>query len=401
MFAIKMLFHLQVVVYAFMALRDYLGLAAESRFQVLRTVPYVYWFQGFTELAPRPLGMNPWGRIREFSSTANVSKNWIKKGLLASRFIAVAGKLKEPSAAILMYHSVMDEPARASQTLGGIIHSSAVFTRQMELLAREFAPITLDDLLKTLANGGSLRPRSVVVTFDDGYADNLEVATPILNRVGVPAAFYVTVDCVETASLPWPSRLRYAFYTTKKASWNDTNIVWPLRDFADRDRAFLKASDVCAQLAGEPQLAYVRAVERELEAGPPQLSERLMMTWEQVRDLVKKGHIVGSHTLTHPNMAYVDAFAARRELADSKRRLEAVLESPVVHFSYPCPALSPHWSESTRKMSAEVGYRTAVTTIGGPVKADADPLSLHRVRPSKDLDGLHWNLECTFLGRSM
>lgn len=331
-----------------------------------------------------------------------MNKTWIKKGLLVSRLISVAGKLKGPSAAILMYHSVMDDPARASQTLGGIIHSSAIFTRQMELLAREFVPISLDDLLHTLSNGGSLRPRSVIVTFDDGYADNLEVATPILNRVGVPATFYITVDCVETANLPWPSRLRYSFYTTKKASWNDTNkIGWALRDFADRDRAFLAASDLCARLAGEAQLAFVRKVEKDLEAGPPPPSERLMMTWEQVRGLVKNGHIVGSHTLTHPNMAYVDVSAAKRELADSKRRLEAVLENPVIHFSYPCPALSPHWSESTRKMSAEVGYRTAVTTIGGPVKTDDDPLSLHRVRPSKDLDGLHWNLVCTFLGRAM
>lgn len=331
-----------------------------------------------------------------------MSKNWIKKGLLTSRAMSLAGKLKRPSAAILMYHSVMDDPSRESQTLGGIIHSSAVFARQMELLAREFVPISLDDLLGALTNGRTLRPRSVVVTFDDGYADNLEVAAPILNRAGVPATFYITVDCVEKATLPWPSRLRYAFYTTKKASWNDTNkIIWPLSDFADRDRAFLNASDRCAQLAGEPQLTFVREVEETLDAGPPEPSQRLMMTWDQVRDLAKNGHIVGSHTLTHPNMAYVDASAARTELADSKHRLEAVLGEPVVHFSYPCPALVPHWSKSTRKMSEEVGYRTAVTTIGGPVTDQDDPLSLHRVRPSKDLEGLHWNLECTFLGRAM
>lgn len=331
-----------------------------------------------------------------------MSKNWIRKGLLASRVLNLAGRYRGPSAAVLMYHSVMDDPSRESQTLGGIIHSSAVFTRQMELLAREFVPISLGDLLDALTHGRTLRPRSVVVTFDDGYADNLEVAVPILNRAGVPATFYITVNCVETATLPWPSRLRYAFYTTKKASWNDTNkIIWPLSDFADRDRAFLSASDRCAQLAGEPQLAFVREVEKSLEAGPPPSSPQLMMTWGQVRDLAKNGHIVGSHTLTHPNMAYVDASAARSELADSKHRLEAELASPVVHFSYPCPALTPHWSKSTRKISEEVGYRTAVTTIGGPVRGQDDPLSLHRVRPSKNLDGLHWNLECTFLGRAM
>ncbi len=331
-----------------------------------------------------------------------MSKNWIKKGLLSSRAMNLAGRLKRPSAAILMYHSVMDDPSRESQTLGGIIHSTAVFTRQMELLAREFVPISLDDLLSALANGRPLRPRSVVVTFDDGYADNLEVATPILNRVGVPATFYITVNCVESDTLPWPSRLRYAFHTTNNISWNDRNeVIWPLSDFGERDRAFLSASDRCAQLAGEPQFAFVRQVEEDLTAGPPQPSQRLMMTWDQVRDLAKNGHIVGSHTLTHPNMAYVDASSAKEELTDSKRQLETVLQSPVVHFSYPCPALSPHWNKSTRKMTEEVGYRTAVTTTGGPVTQQDDLLTLHRVRPSKNLDGLHWNLECTFLGRTM
>jgi peptidoglycan/xylan/chitin deacetylase (PgdA/CDA1 family) len=331
-----------------------------------------------------------------------MSKHWIKKGLLASGAMSMAGKLKRSGVAILMYHSVMDDPGRESQTLGGIIHSTKVFAGQMELIARRFVPISLDDLLSTMANGGQIRPRSVVVTFDDGYADNHEVAIPILNRVGIPATFYVTVKCVESGTLPWPSHLRYAFYTTRKVSWNDSNgTSWPLDNFAERDRAFLRASDLCARLAGDPQEKFVREVETSLEAGPPETKQRLMMTWEQVRGLAKNGHIVGSHTLTHPNMAYAEERAARRELSDSKQRLEDVLESPVVHFSYPCPALSPHWSESTRKMSQEAGYRTAVTTSGGAVFSGDDPLSLHRIRPSKEVDGLHWNLECTFLGRAM
>jgi peptidoglycan/xylan/chitin deacetylase (PgdA/CDA1 family) len=126
-----------------------------------------------------------------------------------------------------------------------------------------------------------------------------------------------------------------------------------------------------------------------------------MMTWEQVVSLAKNGHIVGSHTLTHPNMAYVDEASARTELTDSKHRLEEILGTPVVHFSYPCPALAPHWNEKTRKMSEDAGYRTAVTTLGGPVSVNDDLLSLHRVRPSKEVTGFLWNLECTFLGRSM
>jgi len=331
-----------------------------------------------------------------------MSRNWIKKALLGSGAMQAAGRLKGRGVAILMYHSVMERPEQESRTLGGIIHSSKVFREQMEIVARKFVPISLDDLLDFLVKGKALRPRSVVVTFDDGYTDNHDVAVPILNRVGVPATFYITVDCVETGTLPWPSRLRYAFYSTGKVSWNDTNnVAWRLQNSADREAAFLKASDSCAQLAGDPQGEFVRQVEKDLESAVPDASRRLMMTWEQVRGLAKKGHIVGSHTLTHPNMAYVKEGAARRELVESKLRLEEALKTSVEHFSYPCPALYPHWNEQTRRMSEECGYRTAVTTIGGAVNPGDDPLSLHRVRPSKETQGLDWNLECTFLGRAM
>jgi peptidoglycan/xylan/chitin deacetylase (PgdA/CDA1 family) len=332
----------------------------------------------------------------------SMPKDWIKKGLVSSGAMRLAGQFGGRRAAILMYHSVMEDPSRESQTLGGIIHSSRVFQAQMELIAREYVAISLDDLQRALADGRDIPARSVVVTFDDGYADNYEVAMPILNRVGVPATFYVTVDCVENDSVPWPGRLRYAFLSTKSMSWSDDSKgSWPLGDIAERDRAFLHASDVCAKLAGAAQQEFVRTVEADLQAGPPKPAQRFMMTWEQVRALVTKGHIVGSHTLTHPNMAYVDETAARTELTDSKRRLEEILRGPVVHFSYPCPALSPHWSENTRRMSQEAGYRTAVTTVGGAVRRSADLLSLCRVRPSKEVDGLRWNLECTFLGRAM
>jgi hypothetical protein len=197
--------------------------------------------------------------------------------------------------------------------------------------------------------------------------------------------------------------LRYAFYTTKKVSWHDNNnvAIYQLGDVSQRDQAFLYASDLCAKLAGAAQQNFVRKLEEDLEAAPPRTAPRLMMNWEQVRDLASHGHIVGSHTLTHPNMAYLDADVARTELSASKRKLEEVLDAPVTHFSYPCPALSPHWSESTRQMSHEAGYRTAVTTVGGLVRRNDDPLALHRIRPSKEVEGLRWNLECAFVGRAM
>lgn len=121
-----------------------------------------------------------------------------------------------------------------------------------------------------------------------------------------------------------------------------------------------------------------------------------MMKWDHIRALAQQGHLVGSHTMTHPNMAYIDFREARHEMAQSKQRLEGQLNTTVTHFSYPCPALAPHWTEQTVIASRDVGYETSVTTDGGVVRKRDNPLSLKRVRPTKTVEGLWWNLECAF-----
>jgi len=325
-----------------------------------------------------------------------------KKAILASGALRLAGDLHSPAAAILMYHSVLPDPAAQADSLGGIIHSEVDFRSQMELLAREFHPIGLEELVKRFRAGEDLPKRSVVVTFDDGYADNYEIAMPILDRLSIPAVFYATVDCVENKKLPWPSRLRFAFRKTKLTRWNDPlSKSWSLSEPLHREEAYLAACDACCQLSGAAQEEFVRRVEQELKTILPVESGALMMTYHQLRGLTLHGHIVGSHTMTHPNMAHVTREEAYRELAESKHQLELQLGMPINHFSYPCPALSPHWSEQTVEQSRALGYQTAVTTISGLTRREDDLLCLKRLRPTKTLPGLRWNLESAFAGRAV
>jgi peptidoglycan/xylan/chitin deacetylase (PgdA/CDA1 family) len=325
-----------------------------------------------------------------------------KKAILASGALRLAGDLHGPAAAILMYHSVLPDPAAQADSLGGIIHSEAEFRAQMELLAREFHPLSLDNIVKRFRAGEDLPKRSVVVTFDDGYADNYEVAMPILDRFSIPAVFYATVDCVENKKLPWPSRLRFAFRNTKLTAWSDPlSKSWNLSDPPHREQAYLTACDACCQLSGPAQEEFVEHIEQELNVCLPLELRSLMMTYDQLRGLARHGHIVGSHTMTHPNMAQLKPEDAHFELADSKQRLELQLGMPINHFSYPCPALSPHWSEQTVEQSRTIGYQTAVTTDSGLTRRGDRLLCLKRLRPTKSQAGLRWNLENAFAGRAV
>ncbi|HEX3320648.1 MAG TPA: polysaccharide deacetylase family protein [Terriglobales bacterium] len=322
-----------------------------------------------------------------------------KQGVVQSGVLRWMAKVRSGGVAILMYHSVLEDPKSETNTLGGIMHSSAVFRGQMEVLARYFNPVTLDDALAFVKGAKHLKGRPVVVTFDDGYSDNEKTAIPILNSLGVPATFYVAVESVDSRTLPWPSRLRFAFYTSPKKGWEDGGgTEYLMSDFASRDRAFLRASDECCQLAGISQEQYVQKIEQDLDAAVPASKGNLMMTWDEVRSVARQGHIVGSHTMTHPNMAYIAPTEADRELRQSKARLDEELSASTIHFSYPCPAMSPHWTAETIKQSRECGYATAVTTTPGLAHRSDDPLSLKRVRPSKTVEGLRWNLEAAFAG---
>lgn len=332
------------------------------------------------------------------STGALVLKRWAKRALLATKGLPLVASLRPSAAVILMYHSVR-EPKQDADWIGpGITHSTSVFSRHMELVALNFAPVTIEDVLLFVQGKKSLPRRAVAITFDDGYLDNLQFAAPILDRFALHAAFYVTTDLIGQAGAPWFSQLRQAFLTTRRTSWQSSGQqrTWDLSPSPTRDAALSSAYEFCASLVGEDQRRAVDTIKNELDVTSAFPERRLMMNWDEVRALRRAGHVVGSHTVTHPNVAHVPEEAARSELVESKRRIEEQLQEPVVHFSYPHPALNPQWTENTSSMLREAGYATAITTTRGPVRTGSNPLSLTRMHAPRPEDEFLWTLERAF-----
>lgn len=327
----------------------------------------------------------------------------VKKIFVASGALRFAHKLAAPAAVILRFHSIQDRPEQHAYTIGrGTVHATSIFERHMKLIGRGFSAVSMDDVALFLRGEKELPQRAVAITFDDGYKDNFRTAAPILNRLGIPATFYVVVDCVDRSKPPWCCLLRHAFMTSCRPSWKDpvTGTVHELAAFEAREPAFLKCAGVCSRLSAAERDDLVQDTTRALDPGPFPNESELMMTWDEARMLVNSGHIVGSHAMTHPNLAQVTAAEARRELTDSKRKLEKELGVPVRHFAYPHPALNPHWNETTLKITEELGYATAVTTISGAVRADACPLAIPRTYVPREESEFLWHIESTLLFRT-
>lgn len=329
-------------------------------------------------------------------------KCFCKKLLVSSGLLRLIYKVKGPSIVILRYHSVQDDPAEHESTIGSsIVHSTKEFREQMRLVSRYYTPISMDELLDHLENGVVLPPYPVVITFDDGYKDNLEIAGPILDEFNIPATFYIVVDAIAKQGnfSPWFMRVRRAFSITKASLWVDRDgKQYSLSDMAQRMAARRAAMAYCGTSTGETQRSRVQEVEQSLSVPYYEAGKDMMLSEDEIKALKEAGHIIGSHTVSHPNMTYIEEKDASYELTYSSAELEKIAGEPVKHFAYPNPILEPNWNEKTRELLKQHGYKTAVTCDGGCVRYGDDPLSLKRVYIPERAEDLRWYIENTLNG---
>ncbi|MHA1232668.1 MAG: polysaccharide deacetylase family protein [Candidatus Helarchaeota archaeon] len=331
-------------------------------------------------------------------------KKYIKKIIIHSKILRMINCFNRSRIAILKYHSVKENPDNFKDSIGkGIIHSTEIFIKQMKLISRNYNVISMNDVLRFFKGKISLPKRAVVVTFDDGYHDNYEIVAPILDLFGIKATFYITVDSIGNNCVPWFIRLRKAFWSTKEEFWFDPvkKIKLRIRDDFERINAFRSALHICTRLTGTQQIEMVNEIEKELKVETFLPQKPLMMNWDQIIELRKKGHIIGSHTLSHSNSALITEQEFEYEARESKRRLESKLHEEVIHFSYPNPSLQPHWNENTIEKIKKIGYQTAVTSNIGSVDKKKNIMAIPRMWVPNDIEEFIWYLDLLLLGKSI
>lgn len=249
---------------------------------------------------------------------------------------------------ILCYHSVVDglEPPwrEIAEGSGGLHLPVHQFRRQLEFLARHYHVISLDSAVAQLSTGQRPAKRSVVLTFDDGYANNLDVAAPLLAEHGFPATVFLATDYIGRA-LFW---------------WDDP------RAQVDYRRDLLRA-------------ASPHERRRQLQSwGPdPGRTDALRpATWDECRAAPPNIQF-GGHSAAHRLLGDIPASEARAELDACRQALSIELGARAVPlFCYP----AGQWTEELRASLPAAGFKAAVTA--GPNRADqrlagpADPLTL-------------------------
>lgn len=286
-------------------------------------------------------------------------------------------------AALLRYHAVVD-PADNFYTSPSISISVREFERHVRYFVRKYRVVSIDQVVDALLTGRPLPKNAIVFTFDDGYADNL-IAARILKQYGATGIFYLTTDCIDRKETLWLAEVNYLLEHSPqpalRVEFNGTTHDLNLRTPQERDQAkrtvikIIKSNDRCVRETVRQQLrAQLATAEWQATAA------RLMLTWEQVREMLAQGMSVGGHTVSHLNLPNAAPEDARREIAGCKHKLEAVLGLPIRHFSVPNSGPYRYYNEQVKRMVGEAGFVSSVTSAHGFVGGNSDLLELRRIR---------------------
>jgi len=285
------------------------------------------------------------------------------------------------AALVLTYHRVIDIQSDPQ----ALSIDPVLFEEQISALAAGFNVIRASELCDLLAHRRRIPPRSVVVTFDDGYHDLLSVIKPILERHNVPATAFISTALIGTDREQWWDELEALLLREPGASSDPAwNITIPPN--TESQRVYLEA---CERLRAMDPSAREAALGELSEAhGVPRSHrpEYRTLSAEEVVQLAAGGLIdIGSHTVSHQMLSAVDAKNQLQEITEGKRTLEDILGREIGLFSYPYGGADALGTE-TRDLAERSGSTCAFANWFGLTFPWTDRYTIPRC-PTESLDG--------------
>ena len=282
------------------------------------------------------------------------------------------------SAIVLGYHGVCREA-------GGLFdsgHAVANVSALLRYLSRHLRPLPLEALAGPVARGEAPPPASFAVTFDDGLVNNVTLAIPMLKALGLPATFFVPSGLVGSPRDLWVASLREVIRTWPGDFLPPEPGLWPalpLQGEGTRYTALHRIKKVLKAHEGRREEVLARLCRKSGVISPLPEEDRVVGP-ELLPELVQPGLSVGAHSRSHPILSGLDPERAREEIAGSRQDLERLLGTKVRDFAYPNGGFAD-FNETTRRLVAEAGFRCALTTEPGTVRAGDDALALRRCMP--------------------
>jgi peptidoglycan/xylan/chitin deacetylase (PgdA/CDA1 family) len=295
--------------------------------------------------------------------------------------------------AILRYHAVCGEEGYAYAD-PGICITPAAFAEHARYLAAHYAVLPMPEVVERMRNRRALPPNCVVITFDDGYADNLAAART-LERHGLTATFFITAGCLAGGAPFWPAEVRTLVAAVNEPALTLTLDGAPLHIAVDSPEDRARAVRTLNKLFKSHPIPVRENLRDQLRAAAasPAAPSPCMLRWDEVAEMHRLGMTIGAHTLTHPNLPSAGLEPARQEITGSKARLERELGCPVTMFSYPNGGAERYYTPDLQRVVEESGFAAAATSQNAFATSESDLYALERVEVEERLEDLVFALE--------
>jgi peptidoglycan/xylan/chitin deacetylase (PgdA/CDA1 family) len=317
-----------------------------------------------------------------------------KKTFLAN-FLNNSGALKlvarfaSTNLIIFNYHRIYAHPLFTQYDEGVFAHTEDVFLAQMKWIKNNFKIICEDELINILDEKITLVGRNAMITFDDGYIDNYELAFPILQHMQIPATFFIPCNQIEGVTPPWWDQVSYLLKTSKKEKINFNDTEFDIRSSTQLIKNTI--NDILRVFKNSPVVEVPGLLVNLVKSCETSLPEQTnlskqFMTWSQIKEVSTKNITIGSHTMNHNILANLPEKEQREELQQSKKVLESKIDKTINSVAYPVGGPSA-FNQSTTQIAKDVGYKLGYSFINGYYQnSDINRFEIRRIELAQNIN---------------
>jgi peptidoglycan/xylan/chitin deacetylase (PgdA/CDA1 family) len=295
-------------------------------------------------------------------------REWLARALYWSGTSLLISQLRErDSLTVLNYHRI-GNPNDDLFDPGVFSATADQLDEQVSYLKRHVSLVTLEEALAYIDGTVDFTSRGyrVLITFDDGYLDNYELAFPILRSHEVQGVFFLATGLVGSCDVPWWDHIAFLMKTARTHRFA---LHYPVDLFVDIDKSGLKKSlrDVLHSyktLGNTDPARFIRDLAQAVKGRELPRTSRRFINWEEAREMIRGGMAIGSHTHSHQVLSQLGPEQQYEELVRSRAVLKKQLGIEADVLAYPVGA-NTSFSEQTSLLAQKVGYRAAFSFHGG------------------------------------
>lgn len=319
----------------------------------------------------------------------SIAKNLLASVIYYSGFIKILKSLGRNYVKILIFHSVND---RESGFIKGtdVWTSSEKFEKYLKYIAKNYQVISLKDLVVALKRR-KIPKGTVVITFDDGFADNYHFAYPLLKHYKMPATMFLVTDCIENKRPIWIQELYYLvnYIGVERLieAFNELKEVlqMPQLEFRKNRRrnlnpeksieeylSFSVSKEVRGKILDRLYIHFKLERERIFNEG------KIFLNWDQVKQMSQDGISFGNHGASHTPFSAMAVDEQEEEIVQSKKVIEKYLNKGFMPFSYPY-GWDKYFTRNTKRATINSGHSCALTAMPTLNGDHTSPFELGRI----------------------